>query len=80
MLATITQTHNNKMTRVVLGSTVLWFSYETLIAFEVRHPTGFVKAVRQNEWGLSKEQLGKSKTHTSRLTSIEKGTDSWNNL
>lgn len=51
MLPTITQSFNNKMTRVDMTNTTLWFSYENLIAFEVRYFTGFVKAVRQNEWG-----------------------------
>ena len=50
-LPTLTRFFNNKLTRVGMGPTTLWFSYETLIAFTVPTPDGFFRAVRHNEWG-----------------------------
>lgn len=43
----LTRSQNNNLTRVYLGNIVLWFSYETIVAF---HVPGQPRVVSENRW------------------------------
>lgn len=43
----LSRSQNNNLTRVYLGNLVLWFSYETIVAF---HVPGQPRVVSENIW------------------------------
>lgn len=50
MAVSISQSLDNKLTRIGIGDVALWFSYETLVAFQV---PGSSPVVSENVWGTT---------------------------
>lgn len=49
----ISRSCNDNLTRVYVGDLVLWFSYETIVAF---HAPGQERIVSQNRWSKTTER------------------------